>query len=365
MTDRRTLPLTPREVVVFAGGGSGGHLTPALAIAAALPPGIWPHVISCGRQVERDLITRHRTHDPTLRYDVLPHDAGRSGRTPLSRLRNARDAERAAGRLLDAVRPRAVVGVGGYASVPTVLAAAKRRIPITLLEQNAVAGRATELLAPLASQVLAAMPLSRPLPRVGVVGNPIAAGFATVPRADSKTLLVLGGSQGAGGLNALLPQIVRRLPLAGWSVVHQCGAAHIDETQVSYEAMGFGSLVSVRATIDDMPLALAGAGVVVSRAGATTLAELAAVGVPSMLVPSPTSVHDHQRRNAAFAREQGGVDVVEQDDADGLAATLSVLLADRRLRRWRGEQIKRIANPNAASVCVDAILGSASGRRVA
>ena len=347
--------------IVFAGGGTGGHLMPALAMIERLPAGVRPHLISCGRPIEQTIMAVHsRSRDTT--YHVLPHDAGRAGKSRFERFGNLRAAERAAARLLRSIRPGAVVGVGGYASIPTVRAAARLHIPITLLEQNAVPGRATELLAPLARQVLTSLPLTRPLPRSRCVGNPTRAAFARVSRTDTRTLLVLGGSQGADTLNRMLPPQLASLDLTGWTIRHQCGPGHQPATEVAYAAAGLASEVCEQ--IVDMPAALATAGIVIARSGATTLAEAAVVGCPLTLVPHPRSIHDHQRRNAEVAARFGAA-VVDERNWSGIGHAIAPLLTDRRLRRWRSEQIKRMARPAAAADCVAAVLASLTRRRVA
>ena len=330
--------------IAFAGGGTGGHLTPAIAIAERLPASVRPLFIGCGRPIERAMLS-----DVASRYRPLSDDAGRGGRTPFQRLQRQRTAVREAANILHSESVAAVVGLGGYASVPTVMAAAKLGLPITLLEQNAVAGRATELLAPLARRVLASMPLIDPISRTEVVGNPVRASLLAVPAIPSApSILVLGGSQGAAALNRTLPPL-----LTGCEVVHQCGRGSDDETEAAYGE----SPATVVELIDDMPAALANASIVISRAGATTLAELAVTRRPTILIPYPGSVRDHQDTNAAWARRHGGVDVVRESDlAAELPGILAPLLRDARLRNWRSQQIARIARPDAADDCVSYLL---------
>ena len=330
-----------RPAVVFAAGGTGGHVTPALAVAERLPAGVDAHVVGCGRDVERRLLRGRR-----LTHHTLPADAGRHGTTPLARLRSLRAARLAAARLLDRIEPSVVVGCGGYVSIPTVQAAAGRAIPVVLMEQNVVAGRATELLAPLARELWTAFPLLEPLPRSSVLGNPTRRGFGATTALAARSLVILGGSQGARGLNEAIPAALARASLAGWTITHQAGR-DVATTQRRYDEAGLPA--QVVESISAMPQRLAAASLVVSRAGATTLAEVAIAGVPLVLVPHPTSVRDHQRRNAEYASRWGGAAVVEERQLiSHLPGVLQPLVDDARLRRWRGLQMQRLATPTAA-----------------
>ena len=339
--------------IAFAGGASGGHLTPALAICEQLPPGFEPLFLSCGRPIEREMLAGFGD-----RYRALPHDAGRAGASPLERLRNHRTAVRAAKGHLVKSRATGVFGLGSYASIPGVLAASELSLPIVLLEQNAVPGQATELLAPLAARTLVALPLATSLPRSTVIGNPVRTDFRG-GRSPSKCLLVLGGSQGAATLNRQLPRLLASCPLEGWTISHQCGRGALEETKTAYAAAKLSA--DVFETSDNLAEQLAKAGIVVCRAGASTLFELAASRVPAVLVPDPNAIRDHQSLNAAAA----GVDVCEERHLDRLPERLRPLLTDRRLRAWRSHQIARLDRPDAASEAVRTMLRLIERRSVA
>ena len=341
--------------IVFAGGATGGHLTPAVAIAERLPEDQPTLLIGCGRPIEIAMAKA-----AGMRHFALPHDAGRDGEHAFTRLRHLREATVAARRLLRESNAAAVVGLGGYASIPTVTAAADLGLPITLLEQNAVPGRATELLAPLARRTLAAMPLA--LPRVEVIGNPIRRTIAEAVRreTDPPTLLILGGSQGSDTLNSRLPKLIGTSKQTN-SIVHQCGPGNEDAVRDAYRACGHP--VEVVGFADDLASRLASASVVISRAGGSSLAEFAAVGLPTVLIPIAGSLRDHQVRNADFAARYGAETVAECDLDSKLVPVVTALLADRRLRDWRSAQLKRLLPDNAAAQCVDRISNDLQARR--
>lgn len=297
-----------------------------------------------------------------------------------------------------------VVGLGGFASAAMARAAIDRRVPLVLLEQNAVPGRATRWLAPSADAVCLAFERSldhfKPGCKLHVTGNPLRAGFVrnrkasptnpkhqqgttsptspairgtTSPaslalragvvseRGASETsapqLLVLGGSGGARALNESVPLALGRLGerLRGWSIVHQTGPADWDATRRLYQRLGVPATV-VR-FVSDMPGLLQRTAVAVCRAGGTTLAELAATGVPAILVPYPHAADDHQRRNAEAYGEAGGCLVLDQREGTGcldarLAEALRPLLADAALRRSMSRAMRRAARPRAADEVV-------------
>jgi UDP-N-acetylglucosamine--N-acetylmuramyl-(pentapeptide) pyrophosphoryl-undecaprenol N-acetylglucosamine transferase len=263
------------------------------------------------------------------------------------------------------------VGLGGYASVPMAWAASRRGVPLVLLEQNAVPGRATRWLARRATVVCLAMAqaqskLSCRCP-VQVTGNPIRAGFHRDPcrqvaASAGRRLVVLGGSGGAESLNQNVPLAlakVRRL-LAGWQIVHQSGEAGVRATAQLYGGLGLPA--TVRGFVADMPRLLAGAELAVCRAGGTTLAELAAAGVPAVLVPYPHAADDHQRHNAkAFS---AGAVTVDSRRLPGplhghLAAVLWDLLGEPGRLKRMSAAMYRLARPRAAGDVAELILAAA------
>jgi UDP-N-acetylglucosamine--N-acetylmuramyl-(pentapeptide) pyrophosphoryl-undecaprenol N-acetylglucosamine transferase len=395
--------------VIFAGGGTAGHLFPGLAVARCLLqqlPQSQITFVGTGRQQERQWVEAEgfsyraipcRARPQRLR-DVLPF--------VLDNLRGYL----AARRLLRETDCTVVVGLGGYASVPAARAAIDRGIPLVLLEQNVVPGRATRWLARRAAAVCAAFAETRnklPHPeRVVVTGNPLRPGFgrpaglplplgegrgegqlesrgsstALTPCPSPKgrgeqpvspsqrQLLILGGSSGARSLNRCVPQALARLGrlLDGWQIIHQSGQNDCEATQVLYARLGVSAQVSPFVT--EMPQLLRRTALAVCRAGGTTLAELTASGVPAVLVPYPHAAADHQRKNAAWAVATGGccsVDPVEEEQrlAESLADAVAPLVADAGRREQMALAMGRVARLQAAEDVVAVIRRVARDRQ--
>jgi UDP-N-acetylglucosamine--N-acetylmuramyl-(pentapeptide) pyrophosphoryl-undecaprenol N-acetylglucosamine transferase len=284
----------------------------------------------------------------------------------------------AARRFLDAQHVAAVVGLGGYASVPMARAAIRRGVPLVLLEQNAVAGKATRWLAHSATMVCAGLPqicASLRCPMV-VTGNPIRPGFGNVKTrvgpspSDSSAegrLLVLGGSSGARSLNEHLPQALSQIreKLSGWQIVHQSGPVDETGTRQLYEKLRLQA--TVQGFIDDMPEMLSRCDLAVCRSGGTTLAELAAAGVPAVLLPYPHATDDHQLLNAQVFATAGGALILDQRGLSGrltdrLADLLAGLVGDQRRRIGMSTAMRRLARPHAAAEVAARILQAAKWR---
>jgi UDP-N-acetylglucosamine--N-acetylmuramyl-(pentapeptide) pyrophosphoryl-undecaprenol N-acetylglucosamine transferase len=323
---------------VLAAGGTGGHLFPAEALALELLEG--------GRQVV--LVTDARTEGLAgVGIDTRRIRAGRFDRGT-ARAPQA-FAELAAGvlqarRLLRRLAPAGVIGFGGYPSVPTVLAANSLRLPILIHEQNAVIGRANRLLAPRARRIATGFPGTRglrpaDLVRAAHTGNPVRAAVLAAsardyqpprPRAQIE-LLVLGGSQGAHILGETVPAALAALPEPLRRVLKVSQQARPEDREAAastYAAAGIAA--ETESFFADVPERLARAQLVICRAGASTVAELAAIGRPAVLIPYPHAADDHQTANARSFAASGGGWVVAQDElrADTLAARLQSLLAD-------------------------------------
>jgi UDP-N-acetylglucosamine--N-acetylmuramyl-(pentapeptide) pyrophosphoryl-undecaprenol N-acetylglucosamine transferase len=260
-----------------------------------------------------------------------------------------------------ALRPRAVLGVGGYAAGPVTLAAALLGVPVALMEPNRVVGLANRLLAPFARRAYVAWEETGAGFRAGtkrVYGVPLRAGFAPKPYVARGTarVLVLGGSQGAAALNERMPQAVARLTgLTGLEVLHQAGRDREGDVRAAYQRAGVAR-VSVVPFIDDVPQALADADLVVARAGASSIAELTAVGRASVLVPFPHAADDHQARNAEALARAGGAVCVRQEAADAarLAREIEALLGDDGARTAMADACRACGRPEAArDVAVD------------
>ncbi len=358
-------PLT----VVIAGGGTGGHLYPGLAVARALVARV-PEARVSFAGTARGLEAR------VVPLEGFPLDlirsAGLKGKSLVVRLRGAALLPVGlldAWHLLSRRRPHVVVGVGGYSSGPVVLLAALRGMATMVLEQNAVPGLTNRCLAPFVGA--AAVTYERTLPRFRgkgfVSGNPVRPEFMQAAEgapagAAPPRVLVIGGSQGAHAINvamaAAAPELVRRCPDV--EIVHQTGNRDLEWVQEQYRAAG----IAVRAVtfLDAVAPEMRAAAVVVSRAGATTLAELAALGRPAILVPLPTATDDHQRQNAQVLADAGAARLLEERvlaEAGGpsrLAGAIADLVTDSAGRAAMSAAMRRVARPEAASLIVSRLL---------
>lgn len=351
--------------VFFAGGGTGGHLMPALAIADAmvrLDGSIRPFFLGSRRGIEANVLPQR-----PWQYELLPLEPlwrrqwWRNGSFPLSFLTSVRRV----GRLCAEHRPALVVGTGGYAAGPVVWAAARRGVPAILQEQNAYPGLATRWLAGRAAQIHLGFPEARrhlkPGPATAVLdsGNPILP--PPVPRPDKQkaralfwglaaggpVALVVGGSQGALAVNVAVESALRGgLWPKGFRLIWQTGAGTYDR----FAKWDDRTSVLVRPFIDPMADAYAAADCVVSRSGAMTLAEICAWSLPSVLVPLPTATAGHQASNARALADAGAAVFLDQSDLTGqrLAADLGGLLSSPArladVARAAGER----ARPDAA-----------------
>jgi UDP-N-acetylglucosamine--N-acetylmuramyl-(pentapeptide) pyrophosphoryl-undecaprenol N-acetylglucosamine transferase len=263
-------------------------------------------------------------------------------------------------------RPDVVIGVGGYSSGPVVAVAAARGIATLLLEQNAVPGITNRLLAPLVKS--AAVTYESSLAFFGskgfVSGNPIRQEFLHVDdaavHADNLGVLIVGGSQGAHAINVAVAEAAERLAGRGdakaITVVCQTGTRDFDMVREAFQRSGVQG--RVERFIDAMDRAVNDAGLIVARAGATTLAEITAAGRPSILIPLPTAADDHQRRNAEALQAAGAAEVIEQKNLTGsvLVDRILALAADKERRAAMSAAARRLARPDAADRIVDVVL---------
>lgn len=351
---------TPAPVMIFA-GGTGGHIFPGLAVAAALRarnvPVVW---LGANGGMETRLVPQHGIAIETIAISGLRgKGVGTLLRAPLRVL----SAIRAAANVLHRHRPRAVVSFGGFAAGPGGIASAIAGVPLLVHEQNRAPGMTNRVLAMFARRVLTGFPDSFP-GKETVVGNPVrdvisaisppAQRFAEV--SSRLRVLVLGGSQGARALNVALPKALTQLQGIDFDVRHQCGEKMRDDAERAYADANVTA--SVEAFIADMAAAYAWADIVVCRAGALTLAEVCAAGVSSVLVPLPTAVDDHQTKNGLYLVERGAAVLLKQDDtlADRLAKTLRELAGDPTKRLAMAEAARSLAKPDAADRVADIVL---------
>ncbi len=346
--------MTGRPILVMA-GGTGGHVYPALAVAHAL------------QQQSRDVVWlgTHRG----LESRVVP-PAGISmewvsvrGLRRKGLVAMVIAPVQLGWALIQSLaviirrRPAAVLGMGGFVSGPGGVAAWLTRRPLVIHEQNAAAGLTNRLLARLARVVLQAFPGSfNSSIRAETVGNPVREEIAATPAPELRysgregplRLLVLGGSQGALALNRTVPGALARLPQELRPVVrHQCGSATIGAARDAYAAAGLDA--ELVPFIEDMASAYAWADLVVCRAGALTVAELCAVGVPAVFVPYPSAVDDHQTANAKPMADAGAAAIIQQSDLSerSLADELKRWLTSRKELLERAERARRLARPQA------------------
>lgn len=354
--------------IVFAGGGTAGHLFPALAAAeqvrrlAAEAKIIF---VGSGRAIEQRHVAAAGFDYVALPSRPLPRSVGDWVPFVVENLAGYW----AARRLLADERAAVVVGLGGYASAPTARAALRFGIPLVLLEQNVLPGKATRWLARRAAAVcLTWAPAKNHLPpgtRVLTTGNPLRAEFFA-PADKENVLLVLGGSHGAHALNVDVPKALYRLAshLNGWRIVHQTGEA--DQAAVARLYRRLGIDAEITPFIADMPRQMRSARMAISRAGGTTLAELAATGTPAVLVPYPHAADDHQRRNAELLVRAGGAVVLDQCPVEqgghfprfdtALADAIRPLISEPARLETMGRVMRRFARPEAARHVAEMIL---------
>lgn len=369
MTDERAGPLSLPRHALLTGGGSGGHVFPALAVAQALAARGW-RVSYAGDAagIEGRLV-------PARGFDFVPLAARPwVGRGPLAKARGAATllgSTLAARRAIVRGGVDVVLGTGGYASVPAALGAVLARRPLLLLEPNARPGTANRRLSRWAVEAAVAYEatareLACPATTTGV---PVRAEFFAVPPppAGPARLLVLGGSQGARRLNELLPAAagVAAGAVGGLAVLHQCGPRWLEETRARWlEAAPAGVRVEVVPFVEEVAAALAGATLVLSRAGAITLAEICAAGRPAVLVPLVLA-GAHQRDNARWLEQAGAALCLEPEELDAarLGAALAELLGDGERRRGMAERARALARPGAADAIADRMNVHARRRR--
>ncbi len=349
--------------IVFGGGGTGGHLYPALAVANELERRGSVDLLFIGaeRGIERRLVPQAGYTLRSLRL---------SGLKGASRLRQLRSAWQAAAGVLRCLgwmlrrRPDLVIGVGGFASGPAVLAARILGVRTMLMEQNHYPGATNRWLAPRVD--LICLPSNAARERVRgravVTGNPVREEFVAIgppPDAAAISLLAFGGSRGASSINRALCDAAAGLAEIDPApqVVHQTGVDDAETVREGWAATR-GIEVTVLPYIDDMASRLAAADLAVCRAGATTLAELAAAGRPALLVPYPHAADDHQTRNAETMRDAGAAQIIADAELDGprLVRAIGELAADRPRLRAMAEAARGLALPDATASIADLAL---------
>ena len=355
--------------IIISGGGTGGHIFPAVAIANELrrryPDAAILFVGANGRM--------EMTRVPEAGYDIVGLDISGLQRrlTPQNLLFPVKvfRSVRRAGKLVEDFLPDAVVGVGGYASAPVLLAAASRAIPSLIQEQNSYAGLVNKLLGRRVGRVCVAyegMEKFFPADKLVLTGNPVRAEIVGGNRTEAlaffgldptkKTLLVVGGSLGARTLNLATAAALPRLQAAGVQLLWQTGKLYSPEAK-QQAAPYSGAGLYAHEFIRRMDLAYAAADVVVSRAGALSVSELALTGKASILVPSPNVAEDHQTKNAlALVGKGAAVLITDAHAAERLYDEALRLLADEPRQQQLRERVRELARPDANTAIVDELL---------
>jgi UDP-N-acetylglucosamine--N-acetylmuramyl-(pentapeptide) pyrophosphoryl-undecaprenol N-acetylglucosamine transferase len=362
--------------VVIAGGGTGGHLYPGIAVARELlarRPDAEVSFAGTAHGIEARVVPREG-----FSLDVI-RSSGVKGKSSFDRLRGAALVPLGLAdgwRIVSARRPSLVIGVGGYSSGPVVLVAALRGVATMLLEQNAVPGLTNRLLSRVVKAAAVTYESTQAFfgAKAFVSGNPVRPEFfATAgPHQESvlddqtsvTRVLVFGGSQGAHAINVAMVEAAPQLAAGGshLRLVHQTGERDVEMVRTAYRQAGLQA--EVEPFLFDMGRQLGQADIVVSRAGATTLAEITAAAKAAVLIPLPTATDDHQRKNAEALAVAGAAELLRQRDLTGavLAARVLALASDRDRRQRMSAASRTLARPDAARIIVDRALALAERR---
>ena len=362
--------------IMVAGGGTGGHLFPGLAVVEELRrrvPDLDVKFVGTARGIEARILPGRGEALELLNVTPLKGQGVGARFKSFARIPNAM---REAASLIRDFDPDLVLGVGGYASGPVLLAASLSGRPSALLEQNAYVGMTNRILARFVDRAYIAFEQTEEVfgaSKSRLTGNPVRQEFvehARLALADpegfesrARTVLVLGGSQGARKLNQDLPRALARAGVADrrLEVVHQTGEAMREEVEAIYRELGIRARVVT--FIEEIARAYANAALVVARAGATTLAELCAIGRPSILIPFPFAADDHQAKNADALEGQGASICIRESEleVDRLAALIAGLVDDPAKRQAMARAARKHGRPDAAAVIVDDMMGWIGG----
>ena len=365
---KRPVPVS----VVIAGGGTGGHLYPGIAVARELlsrQPEAAISFAGTANGIEARVIPREG-----FALDLI-RSGGLKGKSLVARARGASLVPLGladAWRIVTARRPDLVIGVGGYSSGPVVLVAALRGVPTMVLEQNAVPGLTNRMLSRYVQAAAVSYESTRQFfgAKTFISGNPVRPEFLgaagskeSSPDAATTRVLVFGGSQGAHAINMAMVEAAAVLAAQGphLRITHQTGARDVEMVRAAYAETRLA--VDVEPFLDDMGRRLGQADVVVCRAGATTLAEITAAGQAAILIPLPTATDDHQRKNAEAMVVSGAADLLLQRDLNGrvLAERILALAGDRPRRERMAAAARALARPDAARMIVDRALELTEG----
>jgi UDP-N-acetylglucosamine--N-acetylmuramyl-(pentapeptide) pyrophosphoryl-undecaprenol N-acetylglucosamine transferase len=353
--------------IVIAGGGTGGHLFPGIAVAKELlsrHPKAQITFAGTARGIEARVIPREG-----FGLDLI-RSSGLKGKSLTTALRGALIAPVSlidAWRVVSQRRPNLVIGVGGYSSGPVVLVAWLRRVPTMVLEQNAVPGLTNRLLARFVRAAAVTFESTKAFfgEKGFVSGNPVRSEFVADSQPSTEAIvngqasgvqvLVFGGSQGAHAINVAMVEAAPELAAGDQRLrlTHQTGERDVEMVRTAYRAAGVPA--DVEPFFYDMGRRVAAADVIVCRAGATTIAEISAAAKPAILIPLPTATDDHQRRNAEALVSAGAAEMLLQSEATGLALAerIKALVADRDRRARLSKAARLFARPDAAKVIAE------------
>ncbi len=344
--------------VLIMAGGTGGHIFPALAVANAIQDKggavVW---LGAESGMESRIIPKQGID---IKYIRISGFRGKGLLNKLITPFRIVDAIVQAMKILRRIKPRAVLGMGGYVTGPGGIAAWLLGIPLYIHEQNAIAGMTNRILAHFATKVFEAFPCSfTQTSKLTCSGNPVRKGFYKLTEVEERfaeregkiNLLVLGGSLGAKVLNEVVPETVGKMDAETRpNILHQAGEKTIEIARRQYVEAGVTA--EVMPFIEDMAQAYEWADMVICRAGALTIAEITVVGVPAILVPFPHAVDDHQTENARYLSAAGAAVLIAQDrlNADCLYQEMTKLIQDKKLRIKMAKMAKELAKENAVEI---------------
>lgn len=342
-----------KRLLVMA-GGTGGHVFPGLAVANMLRDQDWEiHWLGCATRMEADLVPKHNIDISYIDVEgVRGNGIVKLLKAPFKLMRSVWQARQ----VIKSFKPDVVLGMGGFASGPGGIAAKLCGIPLVLHEQNAVAGLTNRYLAKVATQVMVAFDGALSSHKPMVVGNPvrhdiIELGRQTVKRDVALNILVVGGSLGAKVLNDTLPQTLSLLDDLAINIVHQAGKNNSTLLQENYDAnqaIQADKIITVSDFIDDMANAYQQADLVICRAGALTVSEIAVLGLPAIFIPLPYAVDDHQTKNAQALSDQNAAIILPQSTMTPESLTQAIIeMSDKKVLQAMHEASANIAKIDA------------------
>lgn len=350
--------------IVIAGGGTGGHVFPAIAVAQAIQkinPQAQISFIGTKLGLEHKLVPA--AHFPICYVRVT----GLKGKSRLQKIKAILLMPMAVWQSLGylrKVKATAVLGVGGYASAPALIAAFILRLPIAVCEQNSIPGLTNRLLSHLSRKIFGSFPNYRQLfaqKKFSLAGNPLRSGFEHRQNEATRIkgrIVVIGGSMGASFLNQAVPKAANLLKKRSisFSIIHQCGSKEVDLVKKRFEENNIEA--EVLPFIDDMLGCFLSADIVVCRAGATTCTEVMALGLPSLMIPLPTAANDHQSKNASFLSDNQAAVLIAQNEhtAEKLSEEIEKLLNNEDLRMHMANQAFALARTQAAEIIAQSAL---------